>query len=307
MTSAPANENRLFFCLGPGKSGTTFLRHLLDSHPRVSCLPEQDFVELARRYYELMEDYNNRAATFDQRTGGEGRKPFRRPVLDALLRLTIISALRDGAGGKPVVGAKDNGLLQKLDPLARLFPEARFVVIFRNPLDRAVSAWHHNLHIAEKEGASWQRERMMQHGDLDGWALQVARWFQAEVDLVRSVPSAPGRILYVRYEDLVLSPHQELLQLLEFIGADADPADVEAMIAESSLERMRAKASDPAFFRAGAVTGGPEISAAVRQEVARIAARALAFFGYRVELSGVSLHPWPMEEEPPLFLDQPLM
>jgi hypothetical protein len=284
---------RLFFCTGLPKSGTTYLQGLLNAHPQIACAAEQDLSRLAELLGEAASQYNRRAVTLDLRTGGSGRPAFEAATLSELVRAAMLAILRAGAGGKAILGAKDNRLLLRLDACGALFPEARFLCILRNPLDRAVSAWHHNLRLAEREKDARHSELVLRHGSLDAWALHLCRLHRADLASFQAATLPRARRLVVRYEDLVADPRPQVERLLAYLGADAAPATVAAMLERSSLDAMRSSAVDSGFFRAAAIDGGArEISGAVRREAAERFAADFALLGYRITAGGLTLLPF---------------
>jgi len=290
MTAAPP---QLFFCTGLPKSGTTYLRGLLNSHPQVACAEEQDLSRLGELLGEAATQYNRRAITLDLRTGGPGRPAFDKALLTDLLRAATFAILNARAAGKPIVGAKDNRLMTRMAACAAVFPEARFLCIVRNPLDRAVSAWHHNLHLAEREQDPRHRELLQRHGTLDAWALHLCRLHRADIASFAAAALPREKRLVLRYEDLVADPRPQVERLLAFLGADAGAAALSAMLAGSTLESMRATAQDPKFFRKAAVAAGAgELSAQARRQAAESFADDFARLGYRIAPDGLELLPF---------------
>jgi hypothetical protein len=293
VSPAPSTaRNVVFFCTGRPKSGTTYLQRLLDRHPDISCLAEQDLDQLAALLGEALKSYNRAAADLDRRTGGSGRPAFETAQLRPLVRAATLLMLRQQAGGKRFIGAKDNRLLPRLDFYGAVFPGARFLCILRNPVDRAVSAWHHNRRLAEQEKNPRHLELMEQHGDLGGWVRHVCRLMETEVEAYRRTRLTAERRLLLRYEDLMGEPQRELDRALHFLGAERSEATIAAMLARSTLAVLRAEATDPAFFRRGAVDGGKaELDQALRMEIDREFRPLFATLGYRITAEGLELLP----------------
>jgi len=290
VISSPSQP--LFFCTGFAKSGTTYLQALLNAHPQIACAPEQDLRRLNELLAEAASQYNRRSITLDLRTGGPGRPAFDRSALFETMRAATLAILRSYAAGKPIVGAKDNRLMVSLEGCAAAFPNARFLCIVRNPLDRAVSAWHHNLRLAEREQDPRHREILLQPGgSLDAWALHICRLHQAEFPKFQSAQLGERRLV-LRYEDLVLDPLPQLRRVLGFLCAEASPAILESLLRVTSLGALRDRAVDPGFFRTAAVAAGAgELAQTTRREAAALFASEFAALGYRVTDDGLELAP----------------
>jgi len=131
-------------------------------------------------------------------------------------------------------------------------PAARVVYSYRNPLDHAVSMFHHT-----RGNADWQREEaaaglVLDGGtDLDGFVTRLAlpkfaRHFLGYELLRRAHPAA---VLMVAYEDLMRRPAETFRRIMQFLGldrpGDAVPdrrwrAALDQAIEHSAPDRMRA-------------------------------------------------------------------
>lgn len=197
-------EGPLYFLVGAQRSGSTLLRVMLDHHPQVACLHEFNFALLAadeegghpdpetlRARLEADRQWRYAGLEFD-------------PTLDYLAQLDAFLAQwrrRDG-DGKPVVGFT----LHFRYLLAHaLWPEARFIHLVRDPRDVAISVVN-----AGWSGTTWHA---------------TARWLEAEreVDALAAV-LPPGRLVRVRFEDLLQDLGGELARLCALLGVDYDPA-----------------------------------------------------------------------------------
>jgi Sulfotransferase family len=185
------------FVVGPLRSGSTLLRLLLDHHSHLNFFGEfEGAVSQAvdnqwpdiDRYWEFVEtDRQMRALNLEID-----------PTLDyeALVRsfLYQLSQRTD----KPMIGASVHS---RIDLLPRLWPDARFIHILRDPRDVANSAigmgWVGNVH----EGTRY-------------WLDVELRW-----DRLCDVVPEQQRI-EVRYEELVESPEAHLTQICRFLGLD---------------------------------------------------------------------------------------
>jgi hypothetical protein len=208
------------FFLGAGRSGTTLLRAMFDSHPDMAIPNESGFiVRLARerRHYETSDGFDVDAFTRDfsthvrfrpwDLTGDEVREALGNAVADfsdAIRRLYHFYARREGKGR---YGDKTPSYVMHLPLLAQLFPEARFVHIIRDGRDVALS-----------------------HLDIEGWGPQsldeAALHWKRQV--LRGSSDGPGlgadRYREIRYEQLVDDPETTLVNVCEFVHLPYDVA-----------------------------------------------------------------------------------
>lgn len=230
-------DKDLFFIGGVPKSGTTWLRVMLDAHPAIACGGEGHLAnQLATTLRDALNRHNRLVNTRNQTTF-ESFPPF--PLFDAgdyhFLLISAIALLLmriEGADKARWIGEKtpDNVLNFRL--LATLFPRARFLHIVRDGRDCAVSSWFHNMRVDPDE-------TLRQHPTIhrfiancaDAWAtaLQEDQVFAAE---------HPGRGMTVRYEDLLDHPTETLRGILTFLEVPEDAAAVSRCIALSRFERM---------------------------------------------------------------------
>jgi hypothetical protein len=205
------------FVVGCGRSGTTLLRAMLDSHPDLAIPDEVSFViRLARPHYARRYGWPRR---FEPAVASEmvlANGSFRRwglPEADVRAALAerppasfpdLVRAcygLWSVAQDKPRYGDKTPMHVLHLRRLARMFPEARFVHVIRDGRDVATSyrsvPWGPST--VEDAAAEWRRR--VRHGRRAGHAL------------------GPGRYREVRYEDLVADTEATMREVCRFIDA----------------------------------------------------------------------------------------
>ena len=221
-----------FFLVGHPRSGTTLLRFVLSSHPRLFVPSETGFLPFlgydgdaaltpaqARRLLERIGRLNREwAGLVDDGEAFYGRlpAPTLAHLLDALYRLKLQAAGSDAARW----GDKTPAYALHLPRLARIFATAQFVHVVRDGRDVALSA-----------GKKWGRGRwyMDPYYLLRNWARHVEQARAAGQAL------APGRYLEVRYEDLVGEPEPAIRALCRFLGEEFHPA----MLDHTQLARQR--------------------------------------------------------------------
>lgn len=280
--TALLDDESLFFCFGAPKSGTTFLQRTLNLHPDISCPAEHQFSYIIQGFEEILRKYQDVLTVIDRRTGGQGVPPLEKETAAAIIRFSIEMLIKQAAkNGEQILGANDNAIRKNLKLFDEIFEQPRMICIFRNPIDMAVSAWHHNRRLAKEENDPVHEKHMAQYGDFDDWIRQYARWFAEDVAAYRAFSAGRANIIRIRYEDFVADKRSVLIRLFEFLGADCGDDLLKSIEHESSLSHMREHSSNPAFFRRGATDmGSDEVSGRLHRDVAKIAGAALEFLGY---------------------------
>jgi hypothetical protein len=219
-----ALSRSLFFIGGQGKSGTTWVQHLLDGHPRICCKGEGHLAD------GLL----------------PGLAPFHPPdaaMRDTLLRFATAQLLarqcpQAGPGREvDLLGERTPANAGHAASLLRLFPQARFVHVIRDVRDVAVSLWHH----ARRVGG----ETRQQYASLESLATALAaEWARGIRQLRVTVAPYADRYREIRYEDLQQDPVTSVRGLLDFLGTDSGEAELAACLHSGSF-RERSGGREP--------------------------------------------------------------
>jgi len=206
------------FVLGRGRSGTTLVRAILDSHPELSIADESHFIvpmASERRRYEtpegidtesFMEGIRHRLGRWELREDvvrGELAAAQPRHFPDAV---RCVYRAYAKVHGKSRYGDKTPIHVIHIKTLAQLFPEARFVHVIRDGRDASLSYMDLTFGPATLAEAAIYWRRFVRRGRRAGAAL------------------GPQRYLEVRYEDLVADPEPVAFNLSNFCGLRFDPA-----------------------------------------------------------------------------------
>ncbi|HVJ55241.1 MAG TPA: sulfotransferase [Aliidongia sp.] len=197
-------------------------------------------------------------------------------------------------GGRRIA-VKGNYLLSRLPYLARLFPDARFIVLVREPLEHVASLARQQRIFAEAQRTNARAQdylRALGHFEfgLDRRPINMgddavieeilARWARGEElagsalywrhlygslsALLAEDEDLARRVAIVRFETLYGEPAQTLRRLLDHCGLDADAPP---------LESLAARLKPPRLYR-------PDIPAGEAADVARICAPVASLYGY---------------------------
>ena len=65
-------------------------------------------------------------------------------------------------------------------------------------------------------------------------------------------------MLVIKYEDLVKRKEEKIIDLLDFFGLPIEDKNLQKMINESSLERMRDNSTNPSFYSKSRINSGKD-------------------------------------------------
>jgi hypothetical protein len=217
--SEPFMRDPFTVIVGRGRSGTTLLRAMFDSHPALAIPPESHFlVTLARsaRAFRGAGGFSVErfAAALNGHWGFRGwglDEAEVRSTLAAADPATYAEAVRAiferyaADRGKTRYGEKTPMNVLHIRRLASLFPEARFIHLIRDGRDVALSYRDAGFGTTSIGDSAVFWRRFVARGRRDGRRLGTTRYRE------------------VRYEDLVDDPERVLRSLCSFVDLAFDP------------------------------------------------------------------------------------
>ena len=215
-------QRQLFFVGGAPRSGTTWVQHMLDLHPDISCRGEGHFLQyLATPLSSLMQWRRDELDAKNTKLfKGLAGYPLPAPDdFEFLVGSAILLALSQQCAGVPcrAVGEKTPENVFYFPNLKRIFPNAKFIGVARDPRDVLVSAWH----LVHKTAADSDAEL----------AAFIRRSVGACGDFLRKMLELrdryPDDATIVTYESLLGSPEPVLRSVFRFLGV-SDAAEVVA-------------------------------------------------------------------------------
>ena len=189
---------------------------LLFKYPEVLTLPDQELERLLAAFVTRMKDGG---PVTDLGVGVVPRLASRRCEQHSTAwlsqRATTLLAEGPGADGRRWAWKEPNTHVV-LHHLGASLPRLRYVHVVRSGLDMALSD---NQNQARMWGPTFGVA-------FDGTARSSLQfWCEAQRRVVRAATSMPGRVLWLRFEDVCASPEREFTRLFEFCGvADLDAA-----------------------------------------------------------------------------------
>jgi hypothetical protein len=205
------------FVLSASKSGSTLLRFILDSHPDLACPPETG---VAAACAQLMHSWDILDAGADAPASG---------AAGAAGSPRALAAVRDWVDGsygrylrrrgKGRWCDKSEGAHMHAELMSRLYPEAKFICLYRHCMDviaSGVDACPWGLHRFGFDGFAAQNPGNSAAAICDYWLSTV----QSMLAFEERHPDATHR---VRYEDLVTAPGETAAAIFSFLGAEPVP------------------------------------------------------------------------------------
>jgi hypothetical protein len=201
------------FVVGMWRSGTSLLYALLNQHPQIGLMYESDLLTLSSLFL-LPRKSSWWLNKVDSWNGALTRHKIDSAAIpenisDLPGAFRAVAQQYAGKKGASVWGCKSPSYYDCMTQLARWFPQAKFIVIWRDPADVCRSI----VRAAEK--SSW-----FARPGTDLRALLGYRRMKKDADeLVRR-----GAAIYqVQYDDLVRDPAAALTAICDFIGLRFDP------------------------------------------------------------------------------------
>src|SRR6185503_19594528 len=193
---------RQCFIISQPRAGSTLLQRLLATHPQIQTIGEPWLVlpfVYALREKGVSSEYIHvsLAQGFGEFVSKlpDGRADYFREVRAMLERMQQ----KISAPGKTYFLDKTPRYHLILDELAQIFPDAKFIVLWRNPLAVVASILN-----------TWQKGRF----DLRYYEQDV---FRGPLNILSFVESHTVAICELRYEDLVARPDEMVRRATEFL------------------------------------------------------------------------------------------
>lgn len=275
-----------FFVVGHGRSGTTWLEMILNSHPEVLCKGEGMFFgrkirphEAVRTLAAALADCGDLRIWHDMRVNRWSTRTFEED-LPGMVRVLTAHVLETelAKNGKKLAGDKTPHYISCLKEVHDLYPDAKIVQIIRDGRDVSISNIHAFWQNTEDRGGPIPLES--EELELRDAYLEDRKGFLArgesifsESRIMRlsrnwkrivSTGREDGRKLFgenyleIYYEDLLNVPVPELTRLFKFLGVDSNPEIVDRVVEETRFEKMAGRPpgqEDPSSFHRKGVAG----------------------------------------------------
>jgi len=226
-------QDRLVFLIGPPRSGSTLLARMLGAHPAIHAPDEPHLLTplahlgyhatVDRAPYDPVITRQAMRALVGALPGGEAE------YLGALRACTdrLYAGLLEGSEARLLLD-KTPAYALVLDFVARLYPEARYVVLTRNPL----AVWSSYVQ------SFFDGDHRVAHA----WNPLLERYLPA---VGRFLRERPVPLVHVRYEELVADPESELRRLCRHLEVPFEAGMVDYGASAAGATRAAAGLGDP--------------------------------------------------------------
>lgn len=200
--------------LTASRSGSTLLRFILDSHPDLACPPETSVATTCGQLASTLTTLEGVGHSVDEPIVPS---PGTAAIIRATIDLGFDGYLR--RRGKPRWCDKSLDNVQHADLIAQIYPNAKFLCLFRHCMDVIASG---------VEACPWGLHRF-------GYDPFVARhpgnsvaaigdyWLMCAHLIMAFEQRHPERCHRVRYEDLVAEPERTAAQIFSFLEVEQVP------------------------------------------------------------------------------------
>ncbi|WP_017324941.1 sulfotransferase [Synechococcus sp. PCC 7336] len=240
------NGSKIFFVTGRPKSGTTWMARLLNAHPQLFCDLEENYAYNRNWLIEYTDDRGEDNSFFTKR-------------MRSLIKQGLLSNLIANCPKFSAVYLGDKTPNLDLDLIFRDLPQAKVLVMLRDPRDVAVSLAFH----CYRQSKRWQG--IFSDGNLQSIdslflrdRLSRFQQFADEAQYLDFARKQPEQCTIVRYEDLHANGEMMLAGIFQFLKVPASQRLIDNAIAANTFERMsggrqRGEVDRTAFVRKGIV------------------------------------------------------
>lgn len=194
----------LVFIGGVPRSGTTLMRAMLDAHPDIRCGEETRVIPRILAVKQMWARSSKEKVRLDEAGVTD-------EVLDSAMQAFLLEIIVKHGDPAPYLCNKDPFALKSLAYLAKIFPNAKFLLMVRDGRASVHSMISRKVTIAGF--------------DLTSYRDCLSKWNRAiETMYSQCMEVGYKRCMLVHYEQLVLHPEQWMRTLLKFLDIPWDDA-----------------------------------------------------------------------------------
>jgi protein-tyrosine sulfotransferase len=221
LAQFPVSCDSPVFILTASRSGSTLLRIILDSHPRLACPPETGITSACMQLAMACDVLENAAAATPDGASEE---------LPPAIRTAVRAAVDRAYGHYLAQRGKQRWCDKSLDSymhaelMAQVYPDAKFICLFRHCMDVIASG---------VEACPWGLQRFgydpfVAEYPGNSVAAVGSYWLSCAQAILSFQDAHPGSCHRVRYEDLVTAPEETVAGILSFLGEQQVPGITQA-------------------------------------------------------------------------------
>lgn len=200
------------FVLSHERSGSTLLRYIIDTHPQICSPAHLHLGQLcASLYTSILFSIGQTMEVTDEAMRERLVAVETRRVVDELMKRYVT------AKGKQMWCEKTTDNLRYLNLLHDVFPDARYICLYRNCMDVV-----HSSIECSRFGFLPELAPYVQKRPENTVAAMVESWVEKTAMLLEFELAHASQCFRVKYEDLVAEPSQTLTPMFASIGLDWD-------------------------------------------------------------------------------------
>jgi hypothetical protein len=214
------------FILSDIRSGSTLLRYIIDTHPEICSPGELNLGELCKNLHFTVSSTLAKAMAGSSEAEREDftYAEVRRIVSELMNRYAQMK-------GKRIWCEKTPGNTRRLSVLDRIFPDARYICLYRNCMDVVHSK-------IESHRLGWWSE-------LVGYVMKnpenivsgmVESWIDVADQLLKFEQENASRCFRIKYESIIENPERALEPLFAFLEVEWDRRLLDAVFSASHEE-----------------------------------------------------------------------
>lgn len=205
------------------RSGSTWLRMLLNAHPDVSCGPEFSFFSDKVGLGGQMRAFLDPLSHVGLRTALS--PPLYFSLLSQYLNATYATAIAEHKPDATIVVDKSSSNATSLDLIPRIYPNTKVIVLLRDPADTVRSII--------RASHSW-------NPDFPDTPVTAFEFWEAHMSKILHHVGAFSDVHWIQYEDLKASPQTELRACLQFLNAaDLPSENIDEICEAASLNNLK--------------------------------------------------------------------
>jgi protein-tyrosine sulfotransferase len=197
------------FVLSCERSGSTLLRYIIDTHPRICSPAHLHLGQLCRSLYTSI--FYSLGQTMEEATRERLVAVETRRIVDELMERYV------SAKGKQMWCEKTTENLQYLKILSDVFPDARYICLYRNCMDVV-----HSSIECSRLGFIPELAPYVQKRPDNIVAAMVDSWIEKTTTLLEFELAHAEQCFRIKYEALVAEPSQMLPAMFAALGLEWD-------------------------------------------------------------------------------------
>ncbi|MFQ5510006.1 MAG: sulfotransferase [Leptospirillia bacterium] len=252
----PLLDKDILLVAGAGKSGTTWLQRMMNTHPEIFCPGEGKFLHMLGGITQGLGAYNRKLHTANQVV--YDNKGFYAEWSDrdfqAIVQFFIAMSWAKASGkdlsGVRYIGDKDTEYGTNITAWRDMaLPGAKLIHAIRDGRDTAVSHMHH---IARMQGTPMPTGSKL-HAFISSYARD---WAKDIVGFRNAYRDLPELYCEVRYEDLLAEPALHMTRIFDFLGVAKDADLVASVVEQNAFKKLsggreRGSEDSSSFYRKG--------------------------------------------------------